>query len=642
MLDLIRKKQKTLIVKVVFWVIIAAFVGTIFLVWGRGGDQAGERSAAAVVNGERISYNAYQSSYDNLYRLYQNIYQEQFTPAMERQLGLKEQALQMLIEQVLLAQEAERQGITVSQEEVVEAIAQVPEFQENGTFSKQRYLSVLNYQRIDPEEFEAAKRRELRIEKLRAQLQEGITVGSEEIEEEFRQRNEKVSLRFLRFAPALFEGKVDVDKGDLRAFFDKNKETFRLPERLSLEYLQFEPARYEDEIVLNEEDLNSYYQDNLDKFDVDEQVRASHILIKVDEDADEQTRKKKKALAEEILTRLRDGADFSELARQFSEDPGSAASGGDIGLFARGTMAGPFEEAAFNLPVDEISDLVETRFGYHIIKVTERVEAGVKPLSEVADEVETAAKKEKAIEMARDRAWTAYSKYKDTADLETAAENNNLGVKETGFFPSGGVIDGIGRSEEIARAAFDLDENSLAKPVDYEGDIYLFTIKEREASHIPDFEEVKAEVEAAYRAEQSQKLAAQAAREALSALKAGKGIHNIDRVEGTEVEKTEMFNRDNGAFIPGLGTSKQLAQEAFALTEENPVAPEVYEVGGNYVVATLKDRQVADMEELDETRRQRIRETLLAEKKEEALTEEIEELRKDAEIEILVTLNGGR
>ncbi|MFO7982279.1 MAG: SurA N-terminal domain-containing protein [Desulfuromonadales bacterium] len=642
MLDLIRKKQKTLIVKVVFWVIIAAFVGTVFLVWGRGGERAGESSTAAVINGERISYSAYQASYDNLYRLYQNIYQDQFTPAMERQLDLEKQALEMLIEQVLLAQEAKRQGLDVPREDVVQAISQIPEFQENGSFSKERYLSVLNYQRIDPEEFEAAKERELRIEKLRAQLQEGINVSSDEIEEEFRRRNEKVSLRFLQFAPPLFESKVDVDEDKLRAYFDENKETFRLPERVSLDYLQFEPARYEDEIALSEEDLQSYYQDNLDKFDVDEQVRASHILIKVDEDADEQIRREKKALAEEILARLQEGEDFSELARQFSEDSGSAASGGDIGLFARGTMTGPFEEAAFNLPVNEISEVVETRFGYHIIKVTEHVEAGVKPLTDVADDVKAAAKKEKALEMARDLAWTAYSKYKDTAELETAAENNNLGVKETGLFTRDGVIDGIGRSKDIARAAFDLDENRLAKPVDYEGDIYLFTVKEREASHIPDFEEVKTDVEAAYRAEQSQKLAAQAAEEALSALKDGKSIQEIDKVEGTKAEKTEMFNRENGAFIPGLGTSEKLVQDAFVLSEENPVASDVYEVGGNYVVATLKDRQDADMEELDETRRQRIRETLLAEKKEEALTEKIEELRKDAEIEILLTLNGGR
>ncbi|MFA5517598.1 MAG: SurA N-terminal domain-containing protein, partial [Desulfuromonadales bacterium] len=207
MLDLIRRKQKSILVKVVFWTIIAAFVGTIFLVWGKGADQgsAGDPETAATVNGTRISYNEYQSAYSNLYRLYQDVYREKFTPELEGTLGLRQQALDALVEQTLLRQEAKRLGLKVSQQELVGSIAEIPAFQENGSFSRELYLQVLNAQRLNPEAFETMQKHQLLVEKLREKIEADVSVDDAAVAQEYRNRNEKINLLFLRFSPADYE-----------------------------------------------------------------------------------------------------------------------------------------------------------------------------------------------------------------------------------------------------------------------------------------------------------------------------------------------------------------------------------------------------------------------------------------------------
>ena len=187
MLDFVRNKQKSIIIKIAFAIIILSFVIGYAMLSSPGGPAGEDQSAeAAVVNGKAIAFNDFQTTYSNLYQVYQNIYQDQFTPALEKQLKLAEKTLDSLIDQVLLQDEAERQQIEISGKELVDAIANIPAFQENGVFSKDRYLQVLAYQRLSSEQFEAMQRSELITSKVREQLQAGVTVTDEEIDEEFR------------------------------------------------------------------------------------------------------------------------------------------------------------------------------------------------------------------------------------------------------------------------------------------------------------------------------------------------------------------------------------------------------------------------------------------------------------------------
>ena len=329
MLDLIRKKQQTLIIKFVFWGIIAAFVGTIFLVWGKGSDGGaggGDPTIAATVNKTKISFDEYQTAYSNLYNLYQNIYRDQFTPAMEKQLRLRQQAIDGLVDQALLLQEADKRGLKVSDKELVDSIAAIPTFQENGSFNKQRYLQVLSFQRLSPDGFESMHRRQLLVEKLQQEINNGIKLSDADIEQDYREQNEKVNLAFVRLAPAMFASKVSVTDELLQAYFEKKKEDFRIPERRSLRYLVFDPARYEKDVTFDDAELEKYYRRHLDRFEIHEQVKVSHILIKVPAEAEAELREQKKALAEKVLADAKAGKDFAQLARTNSDDTGSARS----------------------------------------------------------------------------------------------------------------------------------------------------------------------------------------------------------------------------------------------------------------------------------------------------------------------------
>jgi len=640
MLDLIRKKQKTVIVKIVFWVIIAAFIGTIFLVWGKGseGDGAAGTTAAATVNGDKIGFQEYQAAYRNLYELYQNVYREQFTPALEKQLQLDQQALNTLIDQTLLLQEGNRLGIEVSKTELIDSIAKISAFQENGVFNRDRYLQVLAYQRLSADDFEAMQKNQLLVEKVRAQLQAGVTVSDQDVEEEFRTQNEKINLAFVKLTPALFESKVKIEEAPLAAFFAEERESFRIPETVALRYLQFEPDRYRDEVTYNDEEIEKFYRRHLDRFAVEEQVKASHILIKLAKDADDKTRNKKRELAEKILAEARAGKDFAELARKYSDDPGTAAKGGDLGYFPRGAMVPAFEAAAFILKPGEFSDIIETPFGLHIIRSEGYIEAGIKPLAEVVDEVKAGLAEEKVRQIALEKAMDAYNINRKNGNLEAAAKTNDLGLKETGFFSRQEAIDGLGNAPEISAAAFTLKEGELARPVVLPQGVILFAVKERKESRLPELAEVRTKVEQAFRRAQGKVLARQAADEILAALGEGKKLSDLARKHNLTVEETGLFARSYGDFVPRIGNAADLAEAAFELTKENSVAPAVYEVSGSDIVATLKARQEADPADLDAAKREELKKTVLTRRQEEAIKDKVNALRDVAEISIAPTL----
>jgi peptidyl-prolyl cis-trans isomerase D len=635
MLDFVRNQQKSIIIKIAFGIIILSFViGYAMLSAPGGPGDERQESIAATVNDTAIAYSDFQAAYSNLYQLYQSIYQDQFNPALERQLKLAEKAINGLVDQSLLLEEAERLEYQISKKEMVEAIAKVQAFQQDGQFSKDRYLQVLAYQRLKPEQFEEMQRRELLVEKVRQQLQQGVTVEESDIETEFREQNEKVNLDFVRLSGALFENKVKVDDEGLAAFFSERQEIFRVDEKVSLRYLQFTPGRYSDSVTFDDAEIDKYYRRHLDQFDVPEQVDAAHILIKVGSDADDKDREKKKAFAEKLLADARAEKDFAELARTYSDDTASAVKGGDLGFFTRGTMVPAFEKTAFALKPGEISELVETPFGYHIIKAKAYIEPGVKPLDEAIDDVKAGLRAEKANQIAFEKAMDAYNINRKTGDLQAAADANDIGIKETGLFAQGDAIDGFGRNEEVTQAAFALADNTLARPIITDDGVVLLTLKERIPSYIPELDEVRDLVIADYRAVKAKDLAKEAAEKMLDDMRVGGKIAKLADRAGQSVEETGMFASTYSPFVPRIGTSEELLTAAFALPEDQTVIDQVFEVQGRYVVASVKGREAADMSLIDEEKRKELNDSLLTRKQNDAVQERIDALRASSTIQI--------
>lgn len=640
MLDLIRRQQKSVIIKVVFWAIIATFVGTIFLVWGKGGDGTKQQggNVAVTVGKTEVGFDEFQTAYQNIYRFYQNIYRDQLTPQLEKQLRLQQQALDMLVEQALMLEEAKRLGVKVSDQEVIDAISKIPAFQENGAFSKARYLQVLAYQRLTPDAFEAMQKRELLVEKARTQMAGEISVGDAEVADEYARQNDKVDLSFVRLVPARFEGEVRVDGAGLAAFFASRREEFRLPEALALDYLLLDPSRYEAQASFDDTELDKYYRRHLDRFEIPEQVKVAHILVRVPQGADETLRQQKRARAEELLKQAKAGKDFAALARSSSEDPGSAARGGDLGFFPRGAMVPPFEQAAFALKPGEVSELVTTDFGFHILKGEGHIEGRVKPLAEVLDEVKAGLRREKALQIAMDKAMDAYNVNRKGGSLATAAKALGAEVRQGAFFTRGEAVEGLEAAPQIAEAAFALRQGDLGRPVELGDSVLLYAVRARRDSRLPELGEVRAEVEQAYRQEKAKELARREGERLLAGVRAGQPLPALVRPPLT-VETTGEFTRAGGAFVPRIGSSEALSQAAFALTAAAPAAKEVFEVDGNFIATVLKSRQSASPTSLDPAKHEEIRKAVLARKQQEAADKRLKELREQTKIVYAPTLN---
>jgi peptidyl-prolyl cis-trans isomerase D len=632
MLDLIRKKQKTFIVKFVFWVIIGAFIGTIFLVWGKGQEQEEQLTVAARVNDTEISFDEFRMTYNNIYNMYRNLYGDAFTPEMEEKLQLTRQAINILVDHALLLEKADELGLEVSRDEVVSAIAGVEAFQVGGSFNKDRYVEVLSYQRMTPGSFEQMQRRLMLANRVRAWIQGQVQVSDDDVVEEFRRINEKINLEYLSFDPRDYRDEIDLDDSAVEEYYAEHKEQYRVEEQVALEYVELSGESVRDEVEPSAEDLERYYQRHLDEFAVDEQVKARHILIRVPEDANAQEREEKRARAQEILAGL-DADNFARVAKENSDDADSAAEGGDLGYFKRNTFDPAFDEAAFSLETGEISDVVESSDGFHIIQVTDHIESGYKPLEEVRSQVVDGFVKEQSVKLAYEKAIDAYNMNRKQGGLAGAAQQLGLSPLKSGFFTRDEPIGGIGKAPQLNRQAFRTSEGKMIKPLKVGGKVVLAEVVERKPSYIPDLDEVRAKVEEKVRLESAVQKARREAARALEELQGGASISDVASPQA-DVEETGLFARTLGGVVPGIGPHEELAETAFNLSIKEPVAPKVYQQGNIFYVVKLAQIQPADPSALTEEESEALETQVRQRKQEEALQKVLDEMRADAEITI--------
>lgn len=593
MLKFIRRNASAAWVKFIFVAIVVVFV-----FWGMGGMVGVEKAQfVARVNQDTIAPADYYRAYNNLLRLYQDIYKDNFRPELMKALDLKGKALDQLIRVDLMRQEARRLGLSVSDAEVRASIAQVPAFQQNGAFSKELYLRVLRSNRITPGDYEESKEEELLVDKLQDLVLGGVNVSEAEVHDRYRLDNEQVDLRFLKFDNATFASDVQLADQDLQAYFDNHRETFREPEKVRIEYVLFDADKFAGQTQVSDAEVKAYYDEHAAEYEQPEEVHARHILFRLAPDPTPDEKAKVRARAEEVLAKLKEGADFATLAKQYSEDS-SAAQGGDLGSFGRGKMVPPFEAAAFAMAPGQISDLVESEFGFHIIKVEGKVPARTQALAEVRPQIVAKVTQEKARELASDRADTARIKVVGGTTLATVAEADGLGVATPPPFAQNEAIVGIGRSTAMTTAAFAAAAGEVGPVIDTAKGFVLFQVAERLPSHVPDLATIRDRVEVAARNERAAALAKSAAEAALADLQKNPDLDAVAKAQKLTVEETGAFPR-SATSIPKLGALSELKKEAFQLTADKPVAPAVYPVLGASVVVALKERIPADDAKFD-------------------------------------------
>ncbi len=392
------------------------------------GMPVGANDVVATVDGRDITVNRFRRAYLQQIQAYRNQFGGNMDERLLRQLGIDQQIVQRMIDEEAALAEAHRLGIGASDAEVRERVKALPYFQENGQFiGEARYRQMLQMANppLRPDEFEDQIRRSIAVEKLRGALTDWITVSDREVESEFKRRNEKVKLAYVNFPADRFRENVTVTDAEIAAAFEANKNDYRIPEKRKVKFATVDTQAIRERTQVSAEDVRRHYEDNQEQYSTPEQVRASHILLKTEGEDDAAVRKQ----AEEILAKAKaPGADFAKLANQYTEEEIGKTRGGDLDFFERGRMAKEFEEAAFALKPGEISGVVKSPFGYHIIKVTDRRAASSRSLDEVKSQIEDQIKWERATAEAQRIADDVASQLKTLADFDTVAKGRGLTV----------------------------------------------------------------------------------------------------------------------------------------------------------------------------------------------------------------------
>jgi peptidyl-prolyl cis-trans isomerase D len=625
MLDLMRKHAGSWMIKVILGVIVIVFV-----FWGVGSFRDRQATVVASVNGEPIAYNEYLRAYNNLLDNLRRQFGDNLTDETIEMLQLKWQAMDQIVDQRLLLAEADRLGIQVSDEQLAQSLKAVPAFQRNGVFNNEQYRRVLAQIRTSPEQFEAQQREAMRIETLQAFVAGSAQVSEAELKQWYLWEEAQVAIDYVHFDPKQYDQIVLSDE-ELVTYFEQNAEKYKTNPKVKVQFIAFAADDFIDQVTIADERIADYYSSNAAQFEQPKTVKARHILIKVDEDADEAAVAAAKERLLPVLEMARDGEDFGELAKIYSEGP-TKDRGGDLGEFQKEQMVAPFAEAAFALRPGEISDPVRTSFGWHLIKVEKVNEASKKPLEEVTGEIREQLRRVQAKELALDAAETLYESVFQGDDLAEVATEQKLTVMRADFFDSAGPeMLGAGRAA-FATAALALEPDEISDVVEIEGTYYLIQALEKEAPKVPELAAVRERVEADLLARKQDKQAKNDA-EAFHAKvsEADIGLEKAAQQAGREVNTSALFKRSEA--IPEIGNERAIAEAAFALTKDAPLADGVLKGAQGYYVITLDERRTPDMAGFSE-RREAIEQRVLRQKSTSLMTSLIEQLRAGSEIEV--------
>lgn len=588
----------------VLWATIAVLFGLVFFEWG-GYDSTfqGDDPVAATVGGEVVTMAEFRQEYQNLERTYQQIYGERFDRDLMRQF-LPKQALDQLINRKILLLEAERIGLLASDREVQDVILSYPVFKDDsGQFvGKEKYVEILRSNRMSADQFETETRQSVLLTKLDDILAETVYITDEEVEEAYREEAERATIRYIQL-PATEFGDVQADDSEVAAYFEDHREDYALPEQRVVNYLLVDTVtlrkKLSDEI--GDDELQAYYDEHQDEFTNQEQVRARHILLKVTPD-----RPKDQAESElaAIRARIEAGEDFAALARELSEDEGSAQRGGDLSYFGRDQMVKPFEDAAFGAQVNQLVGPVESDFGYHLIEVLDKREGGLQPFEQVKARVRSRAVGTRIGELAENKAKEIADVIEkdgiDTAEgLQALAEKEELTWTKSDPIGQDDTITGLGRAPEFNQKAFELQAGGVSEPVKVPRGWAILHLAEVLPPRTPELDDVRQQVKNA--TDKDKQSAAAVERLAALRKELESGASDLETLAtslGLEVQDGGEFGRFGR--VNGLGANREVIDAALA-SEAGAVGGPIRSAQGA-VLYEVVERKTFDAAEFEERR----------------------------------------
>jgi peptidyl-prolyl cis-trans isomerase D len=629
MLDFMRRQRSSL--KWVWVILIFIFSVSLILLYIPAGDlpNVSVSTDVASIGSESISAREFQTAY----RTSVDRMRGQITPEMMRAFHFERQILDNLITQHVMIDEARRLGLDVTPAEVEQKILENPVFRENGVFiGRARYEAILSQNNFSVEDFESAMTNEILRDKLRSFVTASVNVTDKDVEEEYKRRNEKAKIDYFVIDAAKLENKVTVSEKDERDYYEKNKAKYTIPEKRKARYVFFESLKLRAESKATDDELRQYYEQHKDEYTLPERVKAQHILFKTQGKTPEEIEKIKEK-ARGVLERAKKGEDFSGLAKQYSEDS-TAAAGGDLGDFGRGQMVPEFEKAAFSMGVGAISDLVQTQFGIHIIKVNSKQERRERPFEEMKEAVRPIVETRKAEQRGSDLAQQAAVDLVSNKDLDAVAKKYSAQVKETPLIEPGQAIPDLGNAAELDRRMFTMNKGEIGTAIQVDRGYVVPQVVDIVGAHPASFEEARDKVAVDVEAEKTKELATAKAKQAEEMFKSGKDLATTAKAVEAEIKTSDLLTR--GSAIPEFGSTGELDKEVFSLPIGKPGTP--LSVSGKTIAFAVKERQAINPDEMKKSI-DTVRSEMLPQRRDLYFTAYIQDVRKKMESNKKIKIN---
>lgn len=516
-------------------------------------------------------------------------------PPMMRSLYAKQIIDQMIFQQALDL-EAQRLGITVTPEELTERIKlYMPDAWSGGVWQKDRYANlVFSRTGMQVPEFEGALRDGMLTEKFRHLIGDGIIVTPSEIEQEFRRRNEKVSIQYALIKPSELIASIHPTDAELSAYFAKYSYKYQVPEKRSARYALLDMAALRARTQVSDDTLRNYYNDHLADYKVENRVHVEQILFKTVGKTDAEIAEIRKK-AEDVDKQARKGSNFEDLAKKYSEDDSSKSKGGDIGWIVEGQTVKEFEQAAFSLPKNGVSDVVKTQYGFQIIKVLDHEFAHTKTFDEVRPTILPLVLEDKVNSDANaivDQLADAI-RQSNHQSLDALAKKFNLQIGESAPSSVTEPVDDLGSSNDLHSNLFELGSGELSPPIHIDRGFVILTVKDVLKGHQAALAEVHDQVLSDYQQQQATDLAKSKAGELAKTAQSGQDFEKAAKALSLEVKTSEPFAVTGS--IPDVGTGEQLAS-AFAMNVGQISAPR--QMGANWLVFRVATHEAANSDDL--------------------------------------------